>query len=118
MESELIELTVALAADRIRSGELTADEYFDAWRERAAGDSLNAYLWRADVKAQADLEGSREAQEDADGRSLAGIPIAVKDIFCTEGIPTTAASRILEGYRPPYTATAVRNLRRSGARIL
>src|SRR5215216_5611977 len=118
MESELIELTVALAADRIRSGELTADEYFDAWRERAAGDSLNAYLWRADVKAQADLEGSRAAQEDADGRSLAGIPVAVKDIFCTEGIPTTAASRILEGYRPPYTATAVRKLREAGAPVL
>src|SRR5215218_2077506 len=118
MASDLLELTVAQAAERIRSGELTADEYFVAWRERAVGDSRNAYLWTADDKAQADLEGSRAAHEDADGRSLAGIPIAVKDIFCTEGIPTTAASRILEGYRPPYTATAVRNLRRSGARIL
>src|SRR4029453_1840017 len=105
MGSELIELKVAQAADRIRSGELSADEYFDTWRERASGDSLNAYLWRADDPARADLQGSRAAQEDADGRSLVGIPIAVKDIFCTEGIPTTAASRILEGYRPPYTAT-------------
>ena len=44
--------------------------------------------------------------------------MAVKDIFCTEGIPTTAGSRILEGYRPPYTATAVRRLREAGARVL
>ncbi len=43
---------------------------------------------------------------------LSGIPVAVKDIFCTEGAPTTAGSRILEGYRPPYTATAVRRARR------
>ena len=46
------------------------------------------------------------------------MPIAVKDIFCTEGIETTAASRILEGYRPPYTATAVRRLADAGARLL
>ena len=45
-------------------------------------------------------------------------PIAVKDIFCTEGVPTTAGSRILEGYGPPYTATAVRKLIEAGAPIL
>src|SRR3954469_2295168 len=106
MPSELLDLTVAEAAERIRSGELGADEYFDAYREAAAGDSLNAYLWTAD-----------EAEEAGDG-TLGGIPIAVKDIFCTEGIPTTAGSKILEGYRPPYTATAVRRLREAGARVL
>jgi aspartyl-tRNA(Asn)/glutamyl-tRNA(Gln) amidotransferase subunit A len=119
MERELLELTVADAAKRIRSGELSADEYLDSWRERAAGDSLNAYLWRADDGEQADLAGSRATREESDGeRPLVGIPVAVKDIFCTEGVPTTAASRILDGYRPPYTATAVRNLRRAGARVL
>src|SRR6266536_159950 len=104
--SELIELTVAQAADRIRSGELSADEYFEAYREAAAGDSLNAFLWTAE-----------EAEEAGEG-PLGGIPVAVKDIFCTEGIPTTAGSRILEGYRPPYTATAVRKLREAGASVL
>ena len=49
---------------------------------------------------------------------MRGAPIAVKDIFCTEGIETTAGSRILEGYRPPYTATAVRRLAGAGARLL
>src|SRR6266576_2237660 len=104
MASELIDLTVAQAADRIRSGELSADEYFDAYREAAAGDSLNAFLWTAD-----------QAGEAGEG-PLGGIPVAVKDIFCTEGIPTTAGSKILKGYRPPYTATAVRKLREAGAR--
>jgi aspartyl-tRNA(Asn)/glutamyl-tRNA(Gln) amidotransferase subunit A len=119
VSAELIELTVAEAAERIRSGELAADEYFDAYREAAASDSLNAFLWRAEEPAQADLEGTRASQEEADPeRPLAGIPMAVKDIFCTEGIPTTAGSRILEGYRPPFTATAVRGLRRAGARVL
>src|SRR5690242_4261788 len=112
--SELIELTVAEAAARIRSGDLSADEYFDAWRTAAGGDSLNAYLWTAEDAAQADLDGTRAAEDDPDPeRPLAGIPVAVKDIFCTQGIPTTAGSRILEGYRPPYTATAVRGLRRA-----
>ena len=119
MSEELIELTVAEAAEQVRSGELSADEYFDAYREAAAGDSLNALLWTADDTAQADLEGARASQDEIDpDRPLAGIPVAVKDIFCTEGIPTTAGSRILEGYRPPYTATAVRGLRRAGARVL
>ena len=103
---DLIELTVAQAADGIRTGELSADEYFDAYREAAAGDSLNAFLWTAD-----------EPEEAGEG-SLGGIPVAIKDIFCTQGIPTTAGSRILEGYRPPYTATAVRKLREAGARVL
>ena len=49
---------------------------------------------------------------------LAGLPIAVKDIFCTENVPTTAGSRILDGYRPPYTATAVRKLAAAGSPML
>ena len=49
---------------------------------------------------------------------LGQVPIAVKDLFCTEGVPTTAGSRILEGHRPPYTATAVRRLAAAGAPML
>jgi aspartyl-tRNA(Asn)/glutamyl-tRNA(Gln) amidotransferase subunit A len=119
MAEELIDLTVAEATERIRSGELAADEYFDAYRAAAAADSLNSLLWTAEDAGQADLEGTRAAQDEIDpDRPLAGIPVAVKDIFCTQGIPTTAGSRILEGYRPPYTATAVRGLRKAGARVL
>ena len=49
---------------------------------------------------------------------MSGIPVAVKDIFCTEGTQTTAGSKILEGYVPPYTATAVRRLDEAGALVL
>jgi aspartyl-tRNA(Asn)/glutamyl-tRNA(Gln) amidotransferase subunit A len=102
----VLKLTVAEAISRIDSGELAPDELYGAYAEAAAGDELNAYLWRA--------EG---AQPPADG-PLRGVPIAVKDLFCTEGIETTAGSRILEGYRPPYTATAVTRLAEAGARVL
>ncbi|HEV7616062.1 MAG TPA: Asp-tRNA(Asn)/Glu-tRNA(Gln) amidotransferase subunit GatA [Solirubrobacterales bacterium] len=106
--AELLELTVAQAAAKIAAGEVSAEEYFEAWRGAAAGDDLNAYLW------QVEDPGNYEV---ADG-PLRGIPVAIKDIFCTEGAPTTAGSRILEGYRPPYTATAVRRLDAAGARVL
>ena len=104
--AEILELTVAQAAEKVAAGEVAPQECLEAWREAAAGDELNAYLWRA---------------EDGVGEGagpLAGIPVAVKDIFCTEGVPTTAASRILEGYRPPYTAAAVRRLTGAGASVL
>jgi len=103
---ELLELSVAEAAARIGAGELSRAEYFEAWREAAAGDELNAYLWRAE-----------DGTVEADG-PLAGVPVAVKDLFCTEGVETTAGSRILEGHRPLYTATAVRRLAEAGAGIL
>ncbi|HET7507173.1 MAG TPA: Asp-tRNA(Asn)/Glu-tRNA(Gln) amidotransferase subunit GatA, partial [Solirubrobacterales bacterium] len=86
-----------------------AQEHSEAWFEAAAGDELNAYLWRNDREAEA---AAIEVQQDWNA------PIAVKDIFCTEGVPTTAASRILEGYRPPYTATAVAKLIEAGLPIL
>jgi aspartyl-tRNA(Asn)/glutamyl-tRNA(Gln) amidotransferase subunit A len=104
----MLELTVAEAAAKIASGEFSADEYFEAWQGAAGGDELNAYLWSVEDPSTYEVQ---------DG-PLRGIPVAVKDIFCTEGTPTTAGSRILEGYRPPYTATAVRRLDAAGARVL
>jgi aspartyl-tRNA(Asn)/glutamyl-tRNA(Gln) amidotransferase subunit A len=108
--SELLELSVHGALRRIETGEIAGDEFFSAYAEAAAGDELNAYLWRAEP-GKPGCAGSGEGP-------LAGIPVAVKDIFCTEGVETTAASLILEGYRPPYTATAVRRLSDAGVRVL
>jgi len=102
---ELRGLTVAGGLERIRAGELDPVEWFQAYA--TADDSVNAFLWRAP-----------EAPAPAAGGELAGVPIAVKDIFCTEDVPTTAGSRILEGYSPPYTATAVRRLTEAGASLL
>ncbi|MDX6673291.1 MAG: aspartyl-tRNA(Asn)/glutamyl-tRNA(Gln) amidotransferase subunit, partial [Solirubrobacteraceae bacterium] len=80
-----------------------------AYRDRAAADELNAFLWVADDAGDAADEASSP---------LGGVPVAVKDLFCTEGVPSQAGSRILEGYRPPYTATVVRRLAEGGAPLL
>jgi aspartyl-tRNA(Asn)/glutamyl-tRNA(Gln) amidotransferase subunit A len=104
--SDLVSLSGAQAADAIRRGELSSPELFDIYRERAAAEELGAFLWVADRPGKL-----------VDG-PLAGVPVAVKDLFCIEGVPSTAASRILDGYRPLYTATSVRNLTRAGAAVL
>jgi aspartyl-tRNA(Asn)/glutamyl-tRNA(Gln) amidotransferase subunit A len=109
MTAELIELTAAQAAERLRAGEIDPAELFEAYRDRAAADELNAFTWVAD----------RAPEGDSNARSpLGGVPLAVKDLFCTEGVPSQAGSRILEGYRPPYTATVVRRLAEAGAPLL
>ena len=109
---ELAALTASQTGALIESGELSAAECLDGWIGRASGDELNSYLWKATV-AQAAATADPVA-----GGPLAGVPVAVKDIFCTEGIPTTAASRILEGYLPPYDATAVRRVAAAGMPML
>ncbi len=103
----MLELTAVQAHAAMSAGELDASEYAAAWSAAAAGDELNAYLWRPDGD-----EGAIAVERPCVA------PIAVKDIFCTEGVPTTAGSRILEGYRPPYTASAVQRLLEAGAPIL
>jgi aspartyl-tRNA(Asn)/glutamyl-tRNA(Gln) amidotransferase subunit A len=100
---ELLTLTAAEQAARIEAGELSAADVFAFWRERAADDDLGAYLWVAD-----------EVPEDPGSLP----PIAVKDLFCVRGVPSQAGSRILEGYRPPYTATSVEKLHNAGVRVL
>jgi aspartyl-tRNA(Asn)/glutamyl-tRNA(Gln) amidotransferase subunit A len=133
--ADLLDLTVAEAAAKIAAGEVSADEYGAAWRAAAASDDLNAYLWTGEgaEAAETDWNGDGESAPAGEGDAtpygsnapapaasgpLAGVPIAIKDIFTTQGIPTTAGSRILEGYLPPYTATAVRKLTEAGARVL
>ncbi|HEX3735116.1 MAG TPA: Asp-tRNA(Asn)/Glu-tRNA(Gln) amidotransferase subunit GatA [Solirubrobacterales bacterium] len=107
--SGILDLTALGAHEAMCAGELSAEECAAAWTAAAAGDELNAYLWR-------DEGGAEAAALEVERVCLA--PIAVKDIFCTEGVPTTAGSRIIEGYRPPYTATAVRRLLEAGAPVL
>ncbi len=84
-------------------------------RLEALEHRIHAYLfWDADaVVAQAARWESRAHREDAP--PLAGVPVALKDNICTRGWPTTAGSRILDGFRPPYDATVVARLRRAGA---
>jgi aspartyl-tRNA(Asn)/glutamyl-tRNA(Gln) amidotransferase subunit A len=107
--SELLDLTAAEAAARVRAGELDPAHMWRAYRERAAADDLNAFTWVSDADEPPPVE--RDAP-------LGGVPIGIKDLFCTAGIPSQAGSKILEDYRPPYTATAVERLANAGAPLL
>src|ERR1700745_2730664 len=106
----------ALAAKRISARELTA-EFCQRIEQR--NPELNAYLALSPERAyeQADYIDGLVSRGKPLPR-LAGLPLAVKDVLSTRGIPTTCGSRILEGYRPPFDATAVERLERAGAIIL
>lgn len=105
---------------RVRAGELTAEAVVEERLQRIdAGRALGAVLHvdreRALARARAiDLRRRRGEPLGA----LAGVPVGVKDNICTRGIPTTCGSRMLEGWRPPYDATAVHRLERSDAIVL
>jgi aspartyl-tRNA(Asn)/glutamyl-tRNA(Gln) amidotransferase subunit A len=104
----IVELSAARAASEIEAGRLSPAELFEAYRARAAADELNCFTWVAPAAGPGGL----------DGGPLRGVPLAVKDLFCTEGVPSQSGSRILEGYRPPYTATVVARLAAAGAPLL
>jgi aspartyl-tRNA(Asn)/glutamyl-tRNA(Gln) amidotransferase subunit A len=105
--SEILDLTAAQAAERVRSGDLDRGELWRFYRDRAAADELNAFTWVSD-----------EDEPPAGDGPLGGVPIGIKDLFCTAGVPSQAGSKILEGYRPPYTATSVERLVSAGAPVL
>jgi aspartyl-tRNA(Asn)/glutamyl-tRNA(Gln) amidotransferase subunit A len=105
--TDAIALTAAQAAAAVQAGDLDAGELFEAYRSRAAADDLNAFVWVAG-----------EAPGEPVSGPLAGVPLGVKDLFCTEGVPSQAGSKILEGYRPPYTASVVARLAQAGAPLL
>jgi aspartyl-tRNA(Asn)/glutamyl-tRNA(Gln) amidotransferase subunit A len=117
----LLERSACELAAAIAVGELSATECAEAFLTRIASTngSINAFL-------AVDREGAlaQAARVDADraaGRQLgplAGVPVAVKDVLCTVDQPTTCASKMLAGYRPPYDAEVVRRLRAAGAVIV
>ena len=103
---EITSLGAVEAAAAVASGELDRNELFSAWQARAQLDDLNAQTWV-----------STEPTEAGAG-PINGVPLAVKDLFCTKGVPSQSGSRILEGYCPPYTATVVEQLNSAGAPLL
>jgi aspartyl-tRNA(Asn)/glutamyl-tRNA(Gln) amidotransferase subunit A len=107
--NELLALSASEAIARVGAGDISPAELFDVYAGRISrlDAGLGAFLWTQD-----------QAPQVATATPLAGVPIAIKDLFCTEGVPTTAGSRILEGHRPLYTATSVRKLRDAGAVML
>jgi aspartyl-tRNA(Asn)/glutamyl-tRNA(Gln) amidotransferase subunit A len=113
--SELITLSAAALAEKLQAGEVSSVEATQAHLDRIAevdGD-IHAFLHvSADaLKAAGEVDGARRL--GAKLSPLAGVPIAIKDVLCTQDMPSTAGSRILEGWVPPYDATVVAKLRRA-----
>jgi aspartyl-tRNA(Asn)/glutamyl-tRNA(Gln) amidotransferase subunit A len=119
--ADLTRRTAADLAAAIASGEVSALEVAQAHLDRIAkvDDKVNAFLH---IDAEGALAAARAVDEKrARGEklgALAGVPLALKDVFTTHGIPTTCGSKILEGWLPPYDATVTRRLREADVVIL
>lgn len=118
--TELHQLTVHQAAAGLAAKKFSALELTQAVLARieAVDSHVRAYLTVAGEQALAGAAEADRLRSGGDSRPLLGIPLAVKDVLSTEGIATTAGSKILKGYLPPYTATAVRRLQEAGALLV
>ena len=116
---DLTSLTIAELRDGFRSGEFTAREIAEQYNAAVAGArSLNAYTVETPDDALAAADAADKARGSGELGSLAGIPLGIKDLFATRGVDTTAGSRILKDFRPPYESTDTANLRKAGAGML
>ncbi len=118
--SALTDWTIASAAAALESGEISARDLTDLHIAAVeSGRTLNAFITETPeiARERADASDARRAKGEATG-PMDGIPIAMKDLFCTEGVQTTAASHILEGFVPTYESTVSANLRDAGAVML
>ena len=115
----LTDLTIAQARDGLKRKDFTARELTDAYiSAAAAAKPLNAYLLETPERARDAAKASDARLAKGAGLPLDGIPIAIKDLFCTEGVETTAGSKILKGFKPPYESTVTSQLWRDGAAML
>ena len=114
------DLTIAAARAALRARKISARELTDVHLDAIAAlnPKLNAYVTVTADRAQAQAIAADAALARGDHGPLTGIPLAVKDLFCTAGVRTTAASRILEPFVPPYESTVTANLLRDGAVFL
>lgn len=121
MSADLTRLSAAALADALAAGETSSVEATQAHLDRIAAvdGAVHAFLHVSADEAlatAADVDARRAAGEDL--HALAGVPIAVKDVVVTKGLPTTAGSKILEGWLPPYDATLVERIKAAGLPIL
>ena len=119
-------LTIRAARQAITNGETSAVALADSYYATIAAEDPKIHAWlalsRERAAAQAhridDLARSGELASQGETLPLAGVPIGIKDVLVMQGAPATAGSKILEGYRPPYDATAVARLAAAGAVLL
>ena len=119
--SDLTGLTIRQAQDLLERGEVSSVELTQSVLDRivALDNEIRAYLTLTPESAL-EQAGEADARRAGGARpsALLGIPVAIKDLICVEGVPNTCGSRILENYVPPFSATAVEKLRQAGAVIL
>ena len=116
----MFDLTLSAARDALRARKLSARELTSAYLGaiEALNPEINAYITVTPEAALAAAEAADAALGRGEAGPMTGIPIAVKDLFCTKGVRTTAGSRILEHFIPPYESTVTSNLLRDGAVFL
>ena len=116
----IYDMTMAELRARLDSRELSAVEVTKAYLERieATNPAINTFITQCNESALAEAEAADQAIASGDAAPLTGLPIAAKDIFNTEGIRTTCASKILENYTSPYDATAIAKIKSQKAVIV
>lgn len=120
--TQITQMTATQIAQTVTRGEMSARSVIDAFLDRIAqhdsdvATGVRAFLrvTADDARAQADAVDAKRARGETLG-ALAGVPVALKDNLCTNGVETTCASKILQGFVPPYDATVVQNLRDADA---
>ncbi|WP_314375879.1 Asp-tRNA(Asn)/Glu-tRNA(Gln) amidotransferase subunit GatA [Sphingomonas paucimobilis] len=118
--TDLTTLGIAAIRDGVRDGQFKAREVAEAFNAKVAGArALNAFLVETPDHALAAADAADAARAAGETlKPLAGVPIGMKDLFATKGVATTAASKILEGFVPPYESTVSQNLWNAGAGML
>src|SRR5690606_25379083 len=117
--SELTNLTLTEARDALKSKKISAAELTEAHIAAvAASRPLNAYILETPDRAREMAKASDARLAKGEGGPLEGIPLGIKDMFCTEGVRTTACSKILDDFTPTYESTVTSQLWRDGAVML
>jgi aspartyl-tRNA(Asn)/glutamyl-tRNA(Gln) amidotransferase subunit A len=117
--TELTALSLAQARDALRKKEFSATELADAYLSAVdAADALNAFVLKTPDRTREMARASDGRLVKGEGGPLEGLPLGIKDLFCTAGFRTTACSHILENFVPPYESTVTTNLWRDGAVML
>jgi len=117
--TELTDLGVAAIRDGFRDGDFSAREVADAFNGAvAAAKALNAFIVETPEHALAAADAADQERAEGNVRPLSGVPLGIKDLFCTEGVQTTAASHILEGFVPQYESAVSERLFLAGAGML
>ncbi|UWQ42598.1 Asp-tRNA(Asn)/Glu-tRNA(Gln) amidotransferase subunit GatA [Leisingera aquaemixtae] len=117
--TELNKLTLAEARDALRKGDTTSVELTEACLKAIdAADALNAFVHKTPEIAMERAKAADERIKTGDAPSMCGLPIGIKDLFCTKGVPSQAASKILEGFKPEYESTVSQKLADAGSVML